>query len=114
MARKLTLAKASGQALVKITCPSQQVATLLAEALVEGKAAACVNIVPEVTSVYRWQGRLCREPEVLLIVKTHLDRAERLLGIVEEHHPYEVPEVLWIEVNQGSQSYLEWLDESCR
>jgi periplasmic divalent cation tolerance protein len=112
LARELTLAPATDQAICKITCPSAEVADNLAQALIERQFAACVNIVPGITSVYRWQGEICRDSEVLLLVKTSLDVAKRLLKVVEEIHPYEVPEVLWTRVSQGSQSYLDWLTES--
>jgi periplasmic divalent cation tolerance protein len=112
LARKLTLADAAdGQAVAKITCPSVEVADLLANALIERRVAACVTIVPGVTSVYRWQGEICRDSEVLLLVKTTLDRSGELLQAVEEIHPYDVPEVLWSKVHRGSQSYLDWLTE---
>lgn len=114
MARELTLAEASGHAVCKITCPSAEVADQLATALVERRAAACVNIVPGITSVYHWQGEICRDSEVLLLVKTRLEAAERLLGIVAEIHPYEVPEVLWTEVTNGNRTYLEWLSENLK
>lgn len=98
--------------MVKITCPSAEIADALASALVERGAAACVNVVPGVTSIYRWQGEICRDAELLLLIKTTLEQAERLLKIVEEIHPYEVPEVLWTAVDQGSESYLDWLRQS--
>lgn len=112
MARELRLAEATGHAVVKITCPSAEVADALALALVQQRAAACVNVIPGITSVYRWQGEICRDPEVLLLIKTSMDQRERLLKIVEEVHPYEVPEVLWTPVAWGNRSYLNWLTES--
>lgn len=115
MARKLNLAQASGgQAVVKITCPTREVADLLSTALVERQVAACVNVVPGITSVYRWQGEICRDSEVLLLVKTDLEHAEALLAVVEDLHPYDVPEVLWTPVAWGSKSYLDWLSQSLR
>jgi periplasmic divalent cation tolerance protein len=111
LAGELEIAQATGQAVVKITCPSADVADRLAHALVEARAAACVNIVAGVTSVYRWQGEICRDHEVLLLVKTSMARSEQLLRLVQEHHPYEVPEVIWTAVVQGSRGYLEWMLE---
>lgn len=112
MARELRLARADGEAVVKITCPSNEVANDLASALVERRVAACVNVIPGITSIYRWQGEICRDPEVLLIVKTTFDQSEALLKVVGELHPYEVPEALWIAVDRGNESYLEWLRQS--
>lgn len=110
MARELELAEANGQAVAKITCPSTEVAQRLATALVNQGVAACVNVLPGVTSVYRWQGEVCHDSEVLLLVKTSLDKAPSLLKTVEELHPYDVPEVLWTAITLGSKSYLDWLD----
>jgi periplasmic divalent cation tolerance protein len=112
LARELALSQASGQAICKITCPDVEVANRLATALVQRRVAACVNLVPGITSVYHWQGEICRDSEVLLLVKTRLDAAEKLLAVVAELHPYEVPEVLWTPVVQGNRSYLDWLDEN--
>lgn len=111
MARELKLAHSTSHALAKITCPSLEVADLLATALVERQVAACVNVVPGITSVYRWKGEVCRDSEVLLLVKTSLDKGEDLLRVVSDHHPYEVPEVIWTKLYMGSESYLDWLTE---
>lgn len=112
MARELSLRAASDQAVVKITCPSLEVADRLASRLVEERLAACVNLIPGLTSVYHWQGEICRDQEVLLLAKTTLSRAEPFLAVVAEEHPYEVPEVLWLRVEQGSRSYLDWLERN--
>ena len=111
MARELNLVASDTHAVAKITCPSPEVADTLAAALVESRAAACVNIVPGVTSIYRWQGQTQRDSEVLLLVKTTLEKGRDVLRLVGEHHPYTVPEVIWVPVCQGSQSYLDWLTE---
>lgn len=112
MARELRLAPGQGQAVVKITCPTAEVADTLATALVERRLAACVNMVAGITSVYRWQGETCRDSEVLLLVKTRSELASKLLEVVGELHPYDEPEVLWLRVEQGSAGYLDWLDRA--
>lgn len=114
MARELEWAAAEGHAVCKITCPSTETAERLASALIERRAAACVNIIPGISSVYHWKGEICRDSEVLLLAKTRLEKSEHLLKIVEEIHPYEVPEVLWTAVTSGSKSYLDWLSENLR
>ena len=112
MAGELALAAGTGQAVVKITCPDAEVADRLAVALVESGVAACVNIVTGVTSVYRWQGEICRDSEVLLLVKSSFEKGEELLRVVQQHHPYEVPEAIWSRIELGSQSYLDWMAQS--
>lgn len=112
MARELNLAQATDQAVVKITCPNLEVAEKIASALVEKRAAACVNIIPGVTSVYQWQGKICRDGEILLLVKTTMARGEDVLAVLAAEHPYDVPEALWTRVEQGSRSYLDWITES--
>ncbi len=96
----------------KITCPSQEVALALADALVEAQAAACVNIVPGLLSVYRWQGEICHDQEVLLLVKTTRQRIHEVKAVVEKIHPYDEPELLFSAVEMGSESYLDWVTKS--
>ena len=82
----------------------------IGRALVERGLAACVNVVPAVTSIYRWKGRVEREEERLLVIKTRADRFDALREALVSLHPYEVPEVLALPVAGGHAPYLEWLD----
>ena len=82
----------------------------IARALVERGLAACVNVVPGVTSIYRWKGKLETEEERLLVIKTRADGFEALRAALVAHHPYEVPVVLALPVAAGHAPYLEWLD----
>jgi periplasmic divalent cation tolerance protein len=94
------------------TAGSTEEAERVARALVDGGVAACVNIVPGVRSVYRWQGAVEAASEWLLIIKTdaaHLEQAERLL---REAHSYEVPEFLVLAVDAGGADYLAWMRAS--
>ncbi|XP_032940102.1 protein CutA homolog [Catharus ustulatus] len=95
-----------------VTCPNPSVATELARALVTQRLAACVNIVPGVTSVYTWQGKLEEDSEVLLMIKTRSSRVPALIDFVRSHHPYEVPEVVALPVAQGNPPYLRWVGDS--
>jgi len=84
----------------------------IARALVERGLAACVNVVPQVVSIYRWKGAVERAEERLLVMKTTADRFEALRRAVVELHAYEVPEVIAIRIHAGHAPYLAWLDES--
>jgi periplasmic divalent cation tolerance protein len=94
------------------TCPSQDVAETVASALVEKNLAACVNILPGITSVYSWQGKIEKDREVLLMIKTHHER----YGAVEEEicklHPYELPEVVSVSIDKALPDYLSWISEN--
>ena len=95
--------------LVLTTLPSADKAAEVAKALVEERLAACANLLPAVRSIYRWQGKLQDENEVLVLLKTRAEHLERLKLRILELHPYEVPEVLAVPVEAGYQPYLDWL-----
>jgi len=95
--------------LVLCTCPDESVALDIARVLVAEGLAACVNRLSPVTSVYRWQGRICEESEQLLIIKTIPARYEALEMRLKTLHPYETPEIIAIPVAAGSSQYLAWL-----
>jgi periplasmic divalent cation tolerance protein len=106
-------ADARGVELVLLTAPDAEVATRLARALVGEGLAACVNLVPGVRSIYRWQGELHDDAEVLLVAKTCADRAEALGARVRELHPYELPELVRLPLSGGSPAYLDWVRGAC-
>jgi len=91
------------------TVGSQEDAARIAEALVEEKLAACVQILPAMQSVYRWEGKIQKQCEWLLLIKTVAGRIAALQRRVGEMHPYDLPEFVVAEVTEGSQPYLEWL-----
>jgi periplasmic divalent cation tolerance protein len=96
---------------VLITAPSPEVATEIAGMLLEKKLAACVNIVPAVSSLYLWQGRPVTDQEILLVVKSRAELFEgELVPAVLAAHPYEVPEIIALPIVMGSKSYLDWID----
>jgi periplasmic divalent cation tolerance protein len=94
------------------TASSQEEARRIARTLVEENLAACVQIVPGVESVYVWQGKLCDEPEWLLIIKSRALLFEKAAGRIRSLHGYEVPEIVSVSIAQGSADYLGWM-ESC-
>jgi periplasmic divalent cation tolerance protein len=91
------------------TVSSSEEGRRLARLLVERQVAACVNLVPNVTSIYRWQGAVEESEEVLLVMKTTIEQLPALETAVRELHSYEVPEFLALEAGSGSQPYLDWL-----
>ncbi|MEX2467640.1 MAG: divalent-cation tolerance protein CutA [Gemmatimonadota bacterium] len=99
----------AGVSVVLVTAPDGQVAEKLGRALVEERLAACVNIVPGVISLYRWEGSVQKEGEVLMVAKTTTLGFEALRRRVLELHPYEAPEVIALEVRDGDPGYLAWV-----
>lgn len=105
----LSLPPMSDTLLVLCTCPDAESAGRIARALVEERLAACVNRVPGLTSVYRWQGAIQEDDEVLLLIKTRRERFEALRARLVALHPYDVPEVIALDIATGHAPYLEWL-----
>jgi periplasmic divalent cation tolerance protein len=93
------------------TCPDRAVADRLAETLVGEGLAACVNVVPGLHSVYRWQGAIERSDETLLLIKTTQAGLPALSSRIVELHPYELPEIVAVEVAGGLSAYLDWVAE---
>lgn len=104
----------SAAIVVLITAPEEAKALEIARALVGEELAACVNLVPAVRSVYRWEGKICDDVEVLLVAKTRAGAFERLKDRVLSLHPYSCPEVIALPVSEGHAPYLLWLEESVR
>ena len=96
-------------AVVLVTAPSQQVAEQITTTIVQERLAACGNIVPGITSIYRWQDEVQRAAEVLIVFKTMQETVQRLTERVKELHPYDVPEVIALPVTAGSADYLKWV-----
>lgn len=97
--------------LVLTTCPDADSADALAGVLVEQRLAACVNIIPGLRSIYEWQGKLCKEQEFVLLVKSRGDRLAELEAAILAHHPYELPEVIALPIEAGLAKYLNWIDQ---
>jgi periplasmic divalent cation tolerance protein len=100
--------------LVLTTCGSQEEARRVAHNLVERRLAACVNIIPQIESVYRWQGEVETATEWLLLIKTAEPLFERLRDALLELHSYDVPECIEVGIEDGSTAYLEWIAESVK
>lgn len=100
--------------IVLTTAGSPQEAEKIARALVERCLAACVNIVPQIQSVYRWKDKVEQETEWLLIIKTKTNLFESVADAIKELHSYELPECVMLEVSSGSERYLDWIRENTR
>lgn len=97
------------QLLCLSTCPDAETAARIAHALVEERLVACVNQLSGVQSTYRWQGRVVEEPEVLLVIKTTRERFDALRERLVALHPYEVPELVALDITDGFGPYLDWI-----
>jgi periplasmic divalent cation tolerance protein len=104
----------SDELIVLVTTADAEEASRIAEVLVSERLAACVNIVPAIESIYRWEGKVTRDPESLMIIKTTAERYEDLERRVKELHSYSTPEVIGLKIERGSEQYLQWLTDSTR
>lgn len=104
-----TLQRPSGLALCLTTAPDAGAAEDLVQRLIEERLIACANLLPGLTSLYRWKGEIAREAEVLVLMKTPRTLVDRLMQRVSELHPYEVPEFLTFSVDEGSSAYCRWV-----
>lgn len=94
------------------TVPDTDTAEILAEKMVKQNLAACVNIIPTITSVYQWQGDIEKDPEALMVIKTAEELMADLEELLNEHHPYEVFELISCNIEQAATAYLQWLDDT--
>lgn len=95
--------------LVLNTCPNSETARRIGTMLVNQGLAACVNILPGITSIYEWKGKIQADAEVLLIIKTMQNRYAELQSAVTELHPYELPELIALPISDGLPPYLQWI-----
>ena len=100
--------------LVITNCPDEETANRIALAVVEAKLAACVNILPRVQSIYRWQGVVESAAEVPLLIKTTAAAYPALEAAIRESHPYDVPEIIALPITAGLPAYLNWLAAETR
>jgi periplasmic divalent cation tolerance protein len=100
--------------IVLTTAGSPQEAEKIARALVDRRLAACVNVVPQIQSIYRWKGKMEQETEWLLIIKTRLKAFDSVRDTIKELHSYELPECIMLEISDGSAPYLNWIEENTR
>jgi len=101
-----------GELVVLTTTSGREEAERLVKTLVEENLVACGNIVGPVTSIYRWKGALCTDPEHMVILKTRKDRLEEMSARLKGLHSYECPEILVLPVEAGFEAYMRWLREN--
>jgi periplasmic divalent cation tolerance protein len=97
--------------LVHCTCPDPEIGRELAGGLLQDRLAACVSIISGVTSVYSWKGQIQQDTECLLLIKTTARRYPPLERALRERHPYELPEIIAVPIEQGLPAYLHWVEE---
>ena len=105
--------KKTDRIIVLITAGSEEEAHNIAESLIKGKKAACVNIVPAVDSLFWWEDKIESARESLLLVKTKASLFPEIVELVKRTHSYEVPEIIALPIIAGSEDYLRWLDAAC-
>lgn len=96
--------------LVFCTCPNTETAEKLATQVVEQRLAACVNVIPGLQSIFRWQEKIENVPEVLLLIKTTASNYAALESFLKDNHPYECPEIIGLPFELGYKGYLQWLN----
>lgn len=111
MATETQTAAASSESIsaAYITCGSLEEAKKLSHGLVSSKLAACVNIIPNIISVYEWEGRVNEDPEYLLMLKTRTSRVNDVSAFIRENHSYDVAEVISVKIENGNPPYLDWV-----
>jgi len=98
--------------IVLTTTPTANEAEILAEKIIEAKLAACVQILPQMTSVYVWQGKVQKEREHLMLIKTSTEKWEALRDFITANHSYDVPEIVAFDAEKVSEPYLKWLNKA--
>ncbi|XP_016971685.1 protein CutA homolog [Drosophila rhopaloa] len=104
--------QAGSSSVAFVTTPDRETARKLARSIIERKLAACVNIVPQIESIYLWEGKVNEDSECLLMVKTRTSRIDELSKFVRENHPYSVAEVISLPIQNGNPPYLDWIAQT--
>ena len=98
--------------IILCTTPGKEPAKKIAESLVNKKLAACVSMIEGVTSVYEWEGKICEDTECQMIIKSRNGVFQKIKEEITSMHPFEVPEIVSLNVNDGLDSYLKWISEN--
>jgi periplasmic divalent cation tolerance protein len=108
------LKKMNEHCIVFCACPNQSVAEIIAHKLVEQRLAACVNLIPAMQSVYRWENKVVVDNEILLIIQSTTACFDELAKVILSLHPYNIPEIISSPIQQGTVPYLHWLTDNCK
>jgi len=106
--------KTAQYCVVLVTAPKLTVARKLARSILKNRLAACANLVPGAESHYWWEGKICRDVEILMVMKTSRAKLTALEKFVLAEHPYNTPEFLVLSIDSGSRRYLKWVEESMK
>jgi periplasmic divalent cation tolerance protein len=98
--------------IILTTYPNRISAQKVAHALIDQKLAACVNLLPQMTSIYRWEGQIESGEELQLLIKTRRSLFSEVKNYILDHHPYELPEILCVPILAGSEDYLNWIEKT--
>jgi len=105
--------KTANFSIALVTAPDLKTARRLARAALEARLIACANLIPRIESHYRWQGKIERGAEVLMVLKTTRNCLAKLEKLIVSAHPYDTPEFIFLPLNGGNQRYLDWLRTAC-
>ncbi|CEF68744.1 Novel protein [Strongyloides ratti] len=114
MASKVSLKLGNIFSVVYVTVPKMENAKVIARNVVKEKLAACVNIIPGITSIYSWNGTIEEDQECLLVIKTKKNLINELKNEILKNHPYEVPEFIALPIEEGSDPYLKWIESQVK
>ena len=100
--------------IIEVTAKDEEEAERIAEELLKQRLAACINIVPRITSLYWWQGKIERDSEALMFIKTKKERAGEVIEKIKELHSYTVPAIISFEIKEANKEYLDYLDSEVK
>lgn len=100
--------------IIEVTTKDEEEAKKIAEELLKHRLAACVNIIPKIISLYWWQGKIERDDEALMLIKTKKERTAEVIRKIKELHSYSVPAIISIEIKQANTAYLEYIEEEVK
>lgn len=114
MSSTTTAYTAGDSSICYVTTPNEESAKKIAKDLITSKLAACVNIIPNIQSIYEWEGKVNEDLEYLLMIKTTTENVESLTTYVRENHPYSVAEVISVKIESGNPPYLDWIAKTVK
>lgn len=114
MAQSIAFSSETPYSMAFVTVPNKDVGKKLASGLVDKQLAACVNMIPGLTSIYKWEGKIEEDSELLLMIKTKTELVDEISEYVRKNHPYDVAEVISSKIDNGNPPYLEWIRKTVK